>query len=101
MTTWFFHASCKKSMTTHMFAILLYRLSADAGALVGLSLTPGEPSPGSSPLQSPAPSACPFPIPPQYEDAKENKVQTVSALRNSINQVRPFLPAAKHCNRIC
>ena len=42
---------------------------------------------GSSPLQSPGPSVCPFPMPAQYEEAKESKVQTVAALRNSIKSV--------------
>ena len=42
---------------------------------------------GSSPLQSPGPLVCPFPMPAQYEEAKESKVQTVAALRNSIKSV--------------
>lgn len=40
-----------------------------------------------SPLQSPGPLVCPFPMPAQYEEAKESKVQTVAALRNSIKSV--------------
>ena len=42
---------------------------------------------GGSPLQSPGPLVCPFPMPAQYEEAKESKVQTVAALRNSIKSV--------------
>ena len=65
------------------------RLSTDLGSFVGLSPGPAtyEPSPGSSPVQSLIPTMCPFPMPPQYEDAKEGKVQTVSVLRNQINRV--------------
>ena len=61
-----------------------YRLSADLGAFVGLA---HEPSLGGSPQQSPGPSVCPFPMPAQYEEAKESKVQTVATLRNSIKSV--------------
>jgi len=65
-----------------------YRLSADLGAFVGLA---HEPSLGGSPLQSPGPSVCPFPMPAQYEEAKESKVQTVATLRNSIKSVSAYL----------
>ncbi len=64
-----------------------YRLSADLGAFVGLA---HEPSLGGSPLQSPGPSVCPFPMPAQYEEAKESKVQTVATLRNSIKSVSAY-----------
>lgn len=80
------------------------RLSADLGALIGLSPGPAahEPSPGSSPAQSLTPTACPFPMPLQYEDAKEGKVQTVASLRNSINrvcfsQMPPAFPRIPFC----
>ncbi|DBB07821.1 TPA: hypothetical protein ACH3X3_009230 [Trebouxia sp. C0006] len=62
-------------------ATLSSKLSADLGAFVGLA---HEPSLGGSPQQSPGPSVCPFPMPAQYEEAKESKVQTVATLRNSI-----------------
>ena len=64
-----------------------YRLSADLGAFVGLA---HESSLGGSPLQSPGPSVCPFPMPAQYEEAKESKVQTVATLRNSIKSVSAY-----------
>lgn len=65
-----------------------YRLSADLGAFVGLA---HEPSLSGSPQQSPGPSVCPFPMPAQYEEAKESKVQTVATLRNSIKSVSAYL----------
>lgn len=61
------------------------RLSADLGAFVGLSHESS--SLGGSPIQSPGPSVCPFPMPAQYEEAKESKVNTVAQLRNSIKSV--------------
>lgn len=62
------------------------RLSTDLGSFVGLSHESSSLG-GSSPLQSPGPSVCPFPMPAQYEEAKESKVQTVATLRNSIKSV--------------
>ena len=73
---------------THTCMPIWYRLSADLGAFVGLA---HEPSLGGSPQQSPGPSVCPFPMPAQYEEAKESKVQTVATLRNSIKSVSAYL----------
>ncbi len=73
---------------THTCMPVWYRLSADLGAFVGLA---HEPSLGGSPQQSPGPSVCPFPMPAQYEEAKESKVQTVATLRNSIKSVSAYL----------
>ena len=61
--------------------------SADLGSLVGLGGSEGD-GPGSAGGSPHAIAPPVFPLPPEYEEAKERKVASVADLRNAVKTVR-------------
>jgi hypothetical protein len=55
-------------------------------------------SAGGSPHAVPQPV---FPLPPEYEEAKERKVASVAELRNAVKTVRPTLGGTFHSCKSC